>query len=391
MNVSLDRIIKRTGFAGALLMSATAAPSLAAPLHVSFALVVNYATGAQSAPGWSETTLVTADFNNDGRADVVSTDLFTFPQKAPLVQLNLGTSFQSPGTRLPAAANGAGALAAGDFNFDGRVDLMVSTTSKLQVFSGNGNGTFTAGAAYSVFTGGQEDMVVLDVNNDGKLDVVAITRTGIQVLEGNGNGTFVLLAAQQVPGIFPSAIDKAKFNFDLNPDLLLIDGAGQVIPLLGNGTGTFTQVTGSQGIAGFILGTGLAADFNHDGIDDAVALPEFNAGVRNAVVFISNGAGGFVSQTGTYYDGGLAPVSGEIADLNHDNHPDIISSDTGGGKQVILLGNGDGTFTQGGAFTASFSCQTPVVADFNLDGKPDVATVGIASGGVLSVLRNTTP
>lgn len=367
--------------------------SHAAPPAVSFAAPVNYATGAASAPGWSETTLVTADFNNDGRADVASTELFAFPQKAPLVQLGLANGgFQSPGVRLPAAANGAGALAAGDFNFDGRADLLVSTTVKLQVFLGNGSGGFSAGASYNVFTGGQEDMVVLDVNLDGKLDAVAITRTGIQVLRGNGNGTFTLLAAQQVPGIFPSAIDKARFNHDVYPDLLLIDGAGQVIPLLGNGTGTFSQSLGSQGIAGFILGTGLAADFNHDGIDDAVALPEFNAGVRNAVVFISNGTGGFVSQTGTYYDGGFAPVSGEIADLNNDSHPDVISSDTVGGQQVILLGNGDGTFTQGGAFAASFSCQTPVVLDVNLDGKKDIAAVGTSgSAGVLSVLRNTTP
>jgi len=364
----------------------------ATPPSVSFAAPVNYATGGASAPGWSEATVVTADFNNDGRADVVSTDLFAFPQAAPFVQLGLANGgFQSPGTRLSSTANGAGALAADDFNFDGKVDLIVSTTSALRVFLGNGDGTFSTGAVYSVYTGGQEDIVALDVNLDGKKDAVAITRTGIQVLKGNGNGTFTLLAAQQIPGIFPAAIDKAKFNYDSNPDLLLIDGAGQAIPLLGNGAGVFTQVQGGQGVAGFILGTGLAADFNHDGIDDAVALPEFNAGVRNAVVFISNGAGGFVSQTGTYYDGGLAPVSGEIADLNLDGNPDIIASDTLGGQLVMLLGNGDGTFTQGGGFAASFSCQTPVVLDVNLDGKKDLATVGIASGGVLSVLRNTTP
>lgn len=365
----------------------------AAPPPVTFAAAVNYNTGG-GAPGWSETTVATADFNNDGLKDVVTTDYFA--QAAPLVQLNLANgTFQSPGIRMPAAANGAGAIAAGDINFDGKPDVLVSTTQAIKVFLGNGNGTFTTGASYAIFTGGQEDIVLLDVNNDAKQDAVTITRSGIQVMLGNGNGTFTLLAAQQIPGIFPSGIDKAKFNYDANADLLLIDGAGQVIPLLGNGNGNFTQVQGGQGIAGFILGTGLAADFNHDGIDDAVALPEFNAGVRNAVVFISNGAGGFVSQTGTYYDGGLAPVSGEIADLNRDSHPDIIASDTGGSKQVILLGNGDGTFTQGGGFAVAGSPQTPVAADFNLDGKTDIAVVGTAGGfsgtGQLSVLRNTTP
>ena len=372
----------------ALACAALGAPSaLAAPPPVSFAPAASYATGG-GAPGWSETTVVTADFNNDGRPDIVSTDYFA--QAAPLVQLNLGNGvFQSPGTRLPASANGAGALAAGDLNFDGKIDLLVSNTQNILVYLGNGNGTFTAGASYSLFTGGQEDIVMLDANNDGKLDAVAITRSGIQMMLGNGNGTFTLPAAQTVPGIFPSGVDKAKFNYDANVDLLLIDGAGQVIPLLGNGNGSFTQ--GAAAYAGFILGTGLAGDFNHDGIDDAVALPEFNAGTRNAVVFISNGAGGFGA--GTYYDGGLAPVSGELADLNRDGNLDVICSDTGGSKEVILLGNGNGTFTQGGGFAVATSAQTPVVADFNADGRIDIATVGTSgfSTGTLSVLRNTTP
>lgn len=367
----------------------------AAPPPVSFAAPQQYATGANGAPGWSETTVVKGDFNNDGQVDIISTDYLTFPQKAPLLQLNLGSGvFQSPGTRLPAAAAGAGALASGDFNGDGNIDLMTSHTTSVKVFLGNGNGTFNAGATYLLFSAGQEDMVTLDVNNDSKQDVVAITRYGIRVMIGNGNGGFTLLSPQVVAGIFPSAIDKARFNSDNNADLLLIDGAGQIIQLLGNGNGTFTR--SGSGVAGLILGTGLAADFNHDGIDDAVALPEFNAGLRNAVVFISNGQGGFVNPFGTYYDGGLGPVSGEIADLNNDGNPDIIASDTVGGKQVVLLGNGDGSFTQGGAFSASFSCQTPVIADFNFDGKTDIATVGINMAissqlGTLSVLINTTP
>lgn len=382
----MNKITTALGIAGLLLASAGAG---AAPPPVSFAAAASYATGGGSA-GWSETTAVTADFNNDGRPDVVSTDYFA--SQAPIVQLNLGNGvFQSPGTRLPASANGIGALAAGDLNFDGRADLVGSNTQNILVFLGNGNGTFTAGASYAIYTAGQEDIVMFHANNDGRLDAASVTRTGYQVLLGNGNGTFAVPAGVTVPGIFPSAIDKAKFNHDMNSDLLLIDGGGQVIPLLGNGDGTFTQ--GAAAYGGLILATGLAGDFNHDGIDDVVVLPEFNAGVRNCGVYISNGAGGFVSPLPALYDGGYAPVSGDLADLNRDSHLDIIASDTAGNKQVVLLGNGDGTFAQGGRFAVATSPQTPVVADFNLDGKADIAAIGIAgmSTGTLSVLLNTTP
>lgn len=356
----------------------------AAVTPVDFAPAEQYATGGTGAGGWSEATLVSADFNNDGYADVVGTDYFSL--RPPAVQLNNGDgTFQSPGTRLPDATTGVGALAAGDVNDDGKADLLLSNTAQILVYLGNGDGTFTSKASYSVFTAGQEDIAIFDANHDGNQDAVAITRSGFQMLLGKGDGTFTSPAAQIVAGIFPAAIDVASFDGNAHPDLLLIDGAGQAIQLLGSGDGTF--VAGEPAFAGLILGTGLAEDFNHDGFDDAVALPEFNAGVKNAVVFLSDGTGGFGN--GTYYDGGLAPVSGEVADLNEDGNADIVSGDTLGGQAVILLGNGDGTFAQGGKFALSFSSQTPVVADFDHDGRLDIAAVGIDGlAQTLSVLRN---
>lgn len=163
----------RTSLLAGLAM-ALCGPAAAAPPPVSFAAPVNHATGAQTAPGWSETTLVTADFNNDGRADLVSTDLFAFPQKAPIVQLNLGNgAFQSPGTRLPSSANGAGALGTGDFNFDGKADLIVSTTTALKVYLGNGNGTFTQGGGFTASLSCQTP-VIADFNLDGKPDIATV-------------------------------------------------------------------------------------------------------------------------------------------------------------------------------------------------------------------------
>ena len=78
-----------------------------------------------------------------------------------------------------------------------------------------------------------------------------------------------------------------------------------------------------------------------------------------------------------------------VFDVDGDGKLDVVSGDTVG-QAVILLGRGDGTFAAGGKFTTVFSAQTPVVADFDGDGRMDIAAVGFGVGGTLAVLRNLT-
>ena len=86
-----------------------------------------------------------------------------------------------------------GAVATGDFNNDGNLDLVIAdaTNNLVAVFLGKGDGTFKAGVSYPV---GQDSvgLVVADLNHDGKLDLVTANQNDntLSVLLGNGDGSF---------------------------------------------------------------------------------------------------------------------------------------------------------------------------------------------------------
>jgi hypothetical protein len=130
------------------------------------------------------------------------------------------------------------------------------------------------------------------------------------------------------------------------------------------------------------------ADFNGDGKLDLVVTTrfQFNGTVG---VLLGNGDGTF--QAARNFAAGDFPGSLTVADFNGDGKPDLAAVEVNGGTANILLGNGDGsfqppeTFASGGAFAFSLA-----VGDFNGDGKPDLALPADISD-VISVLLNALP
>ncbi len=135
--------------------------------------------------------MATGDFNGDGKLDLVSTD-----GADNTVSILLGNG---DGTlpRLLLLAYSAGtfpiAVATGDFNGDGKLDLAVTDASAnaVSILLGNGNGTFQAPVDYT--TGRDPQAVfVADFNGDGKLDLAVgnLEDNSVSILLGNGNGVF---------------------------------------------------------------------------------------------------------------------------------------------------------------------------------------------------------
>ena len=192
-------------------------------------------------------------------------------------------------------------------------------------------------------------------------------------------------------GIAPSGVTAADLNGDGRPDLVIANaGSDSLTILLNDTTGGFTT------LAPFSLGqttSTIAADLNGDGkIDLVVITPGLGLPGVGLVVLLGNGDGTFQSPLPV---SGCAEATGvQVADLNGDSVPDLavtclIASGFGiptGAYLLTLPGNGDGTF---GAATQFSLGPTPwavlAIADFNHDGKPDVA---VATEGTLTVFLN---
>ena len=187
--------------------------------------------------------LATGDFNADGRPDIVAAAF-----SADQLSILMGSSnlVFVASTNLP-TGNGPASVAVGDFNGDGKLDLVNVNyyDDSISVFLGNGDGTFGARTDYDVFGGGIVSRPVYvatgDFNGDGKIDLVVVESADacVLVLIGKGDGTFFPGVKYPV-GAYPSWVAVADLNGDGIPELVVANAGDFSVSILpGVGEGTF--------------------------------------------------------------------------------------------------------------------------------------------------------
>ena len=350
-----------TSNSNAVLATAALGPSLGG---------VTFLNPSTSAVGLIPYGIVTADFNGDGIPDFATCN---YDGDTVTVQLGNGDgTFTAVGVSPPTGTYPAQIIAA-DFNGDGRVDLAVAnyTNASITVLLGNGDGTFTA-PARPVTGNGPLGLSVADFNEDGNQDLAATNYLDgtVTILLGNGDGTFTVGSTPST-GSDPFGTAVSDFNQDGHLDLAVIDsGSSQVEILLGNGDGTFT--------AGATLAVGsypsflAVADLNGDGNADLAVV---NTGDSTVTILEGDGTGNFTANPTLVATGGN-PSEVVVSDFNLDGIADLaVGNDISPGTVNVLLGKGDGTFSNFLESTTANYFYGLAGADFNGDGVPDLAAI----------------
>jgi hypothetical protein len=272
-------------------------------------------------------SVAVGDFNGDHIPDLAVTDL----EGGVDVLLGKGNGTFAPAVSYD-AGSGPVSVAVGDFNHDGKMDLAVADFNSggagtVDVLLGKGNGTFKPAVSYAV-ADGPESVAVGDFNRDGKLDLVVADETGVDVLLGKGDGTFKPAVSYGAVNT-PFTVAVGDLNGDGKSDLVVADNGGGVDVLLGNGNGTFKPAvaydTGAAAPTCAVIG-----DFNGDGKAD-LAVSDAADGVE---LLQGNGDGTF--QPAVSYDAGEVPEFVAVGDFNGDGKPDLAVADADGTADVLL-------------------------------------------------------
>lgn len=314
-----------------------------APNHTWAQVPPRYAISTSFAVGQAPGSVVLADLNRDDNLDIIVAN----EQSHSLTILlgdGIGQFVAAPGSPVP-AGHMPNDVAAADFNGDGRADLVTDgwETDEVEILLGDGRGGFAAHATERVGRHPYQRVRAWDVNRDGNVDIVTanLRGAGVTVLLGDGRGEF-----QNAPrspfaaNPFPTALARGDFNGDGHVDLAVTNspsnsgGQGQdgLTVLLAEPSGGWRSAEDTPVPTGAAPTQIAAGDLDGDGRDEIV-VSNMNSGTVSTARLETNGRILIIETTRV----GRHPKGIAIGDLNGDRKPDLVVANNGDNDIAILL------------------------------------------------------
>lgn len=281
------------------------------------------------------------DVNRDGNQDLV---WFSSDHN---LEIRLGSGdgrFSTTGPIYDTTLDHAREFEVADMDRDGNRDIVVAGDHSIVVLRGNGDGTFRIPIAFDLISpGGIDSLALGDFNKDGRMDALVSIDTSIQVVFGKGDGSF-----QSPAKIFPNG-------------------------LVGQHGGLPGQVS-QEAESGDFDGDGnldVAFDTCCDTQDDSLLFG------GTLWVWYGDGQGNFPVKQAVQI--GIAQVTMKVFDINHDGKADILyvskaCQDSCTYQVYTLLSIGSRTFSTTSAFAGKAIRTGVTFGDFDLDGILDLAT-----------------